>query len=187
MEWNDERIADLTRLWQDGLSASQVAERLGGISRSAVIGKIHRLGIAGRAAPSRPRPLGGRPPSLKISTGEDRRAPVARPPRPAPRPVVVFDADATASLLTLTECGCRWPIGDPGEADFGFCGRPQAGGGSYCEGHGSMAVRSRETAMKRPQVEYLARSLERPRWYSETAARERDRDDSAAARLALAR
>ena len=52
MEWNDERIAALTRLWREGYSATQVAQQLGGVSRSAVIGKVHRLGIAGREAPS---------------------------------------------------------------------------------------------------------------------------------------
>ena len=64
MEWNDERIAALTRLWKEGYSAAQVARELGGVSRSAVIGKIHRLGIAGRDAPSGLRglwPRGGDP------------------------------------------------------------------------------------------------------------------------------
>ena len=61
MEWSDERIEALTKLWREGLSASQVARQLGGVSRSAVIGKIHRLGIAGREAPSRPHAVIGRP------------------------------------------------------------------------------------------------------------------------------
>ena len=54
MSWTDERVELLKKLWADGLSASQIAGELGGITRNAVIGKVHRLGC--RAAPSRPRP-----------------------------------------------------------------------------------------------------------------------------------
>ena len=53
MGWTDERVEQLKGLWSEGLSASQIARALGGISRNAVIGKVHRLGLAGRAAPTR--------------------------------------------------------------------------------------------------------------------------------------
>ena len=53
MGWTDERVALLTKLWADGLSASQIAAELGGITRNAVIGKVHRLGLAGRKTTSR--------------------------------------------------------------------------------------------------------------------------------------
>src|SRR5215813_578224 len=53
MSWNDERVDALKKLWADGLSASQIAGRLGGVTRNAVIGKVHRLGLAGRATTSR--------------------------------------------------------------------------------------------------------------------------------------
>src|SRR5674476_385108 len=49
MSWTDERVALLTKLWADGLSASQIAAELGGVTRNAVIGKVHRLGLSGRA------------------------------------------------------------------------------------------------------------------------------------------
>jgi GcrA cell cycle regulator len=58
MEWNDTLIAELTRLWREGFSASQVARQLGGVTRSAVISKVHRLGISCHARPSRPRGQG---------------------------------------------------------------------------------------------------------------------------------
>ena len=51
MGWTDERVELLKKLWQDGLSASQIAKQLGGVTRNAVIGKVHRLGLSGRAAP----------------------------------------------------------------------------------------------------------------------------------------
>ncbi|WP_040308565.1 GcrA family cell cycle regulator, partial [Asticcacaulis biprosthecium] len=58
MSWTDERVETLKKLWQEGHSASQIAKQLGGVTRNAVIGKVHRLGLSGRAAPSQPtRPL----------------------------------------------------------------------------------------------------------------------------------
>src|SRR5258707_9791100 len=62
--WTDERVELLKKLWGDGLSASVIAGELGGITRNAVIGKVHRLGLSGRAkAPSSsmPRPRKPRP------------------------------------------------------------------------------------------------------------------------------
>ncbi len=169
MDWNEERIAALTRMWREGYSASQVARQLGGVSRSAVIGKVHRLGIAGRDAPSRPHSAGGRPSTRgRATAGGVRRAPVARAVRPeqAPAPRISFEVAPTATLVSLTEHACRWPIGDPNEAGFGFCGRLKASGGAYCAGHAAMAVRRRETPMKPKEIEHIvARFVEgAPAW-----------------------
>ena len=53
VNWSDDRVEQLKTLWTEGLSASQIARALGGVTRNAVIGKVHRLGLAGRASPSR--------------------------------------------------------------------------------------------------------------------------------------
>src|ERR1700691_664842 len=71
MGWTDERVELLKKLWLEGLSASQIAKQLGGVTRNAVIGKVHRLGLSGRATPSQPSPTAFKTP---------------RPPRPAPSP-----------------------------------------------------------------------------------------------------
>ena len=71
MGWTDERVELLRKLWLDGHSASQIAKQLGEVTRNAVIGKVHRLGLSGRATPSQP-------------TRPAFKAP--RPPRPAVRP-----------------------------------------------------------------------------------------------------
>ena len=156
MEWNDERIALLTRLWREGHSAAQVARQLQGVSRSAVIGKIHRLGIAGRNLPAAPRNLGNRqPPAARPASQPPRRAGEVRAPR-APRPAfVVFEGGPTATLITLADHGCRWPIGEPDQADFGFCGRLRAGRGSYCQGHSPMASHRRLAALPDKQIDRL--------------------------------
>src|SRR3712207_3063070 len=52
MSWTDERVERLKKLWQEGLSASQIAAELGGVTRNAVIGKVHRLGLSGRGQPT---------------------------------------------------------------------------------------------------------------------------------------
>jgi GcrA cell cycle regulator len=168
MDWNDERIATLTKLWREGHSASQVARQLGGVSRSAVIGKVHRLGLAGRDAPSRPRLPGGRPAArVRASAGGVRRANVARGPRPdtANAPRVPFEVAPTASLIALTEHGCRWPIGNPDEPGFGFCGRLKTGAGVYCAGHAPLATRRREAPLKRREIDHLvSRYAENAAW-----------------------
>src|SRR5256886_7440797 len=77
MSWTDERVELLKKLWTDGLSASQIAAELGGITRNAVIGKVHRLGLSGRAkSPSSaaPRPRKARTHShmLRVSRPQIR-------------------------------------------------------------------------------------------------------------------
>ena len=67
MTWTDERVETLKKLWTDGLSASQIAAELGGITRNAVIGKVHRLGLSGRAkspTSASPRPRKQRAPGM---------------------------------------------------------------------------------------------------------------------------
>jgi GcrA cell cycle regulator len=54
MNWTDERIATLTKMWESGATASQIADELGGVSRNAVIGKAHRLGLKARPSPVKP-------------------------------------------------------------------------------------------------------------------------------------
>ncbi len=140
MDWNEERTATLRKLWLEGLSASQVARQLGGVSRSAVIGKIHRLGITARETPVRPRTV-----AVRVS----RQAPRARAAAPAqarpalrPQTAVMEDLTPTAGILDLSMHSCRWPIGNPDAGDFGFCGRETASKrASYCPDHTQGAFR----------------------------------------------
>jgi GcrA cell cycle regulator len=156
MAWNDLRIAELTKMWSEGFSASQVARQLGGVSRSAVIGKIHRLGISARLGPARPRAPGGRPPRLaRVSSSGERRKIAPGPPRPTP--AAIYEVFATATVLTLTEASCRWPIGHPNQAEFGFCGRERAGKSPYCDGHAPIGLRQRDVGMKRQEIERIVR------------------------------
>ncbi len=153
MSWTDERVETLKKLWQEGHSASQIAKQLGGVTRNAVIGKVHRLGLSGRAAPSQPsRPLykPARPPRpaapSHVAHTERPAQPQIRRDVPAvARPVVsqpivpYVEEPGTATVLTLGAKMCKWPIGDPSSDAFSFCGRRADDGTPYCVEHARVA------------------------------------------------
>ena len=91
MSWTDERVEQLRELWSQGLSASQIAAQLGGVSRNAVIGKAHRLGLQGRPSPIRT--TGGQAPRRRSAS-----------PRPTlPRPTVESPVSAVALRVRRRE------------------------------------------------------------------------------------
>jgi len=154
MSWTEERVELLKKLWAEGLSASQIAGELGGITRNAVIGKVHRLGLSGRAkAPSssapRPRKPRSASPMVRMSRpamrGNTALARHALPlyeldPEPEPEPLEnIVPIGQRCSLLELSDAKCRWPIGDPGSADFFFCGGKPVGDLPYCAYHARIA------------------------------------------------
>jgi GcrA cell cycle regulator len=165
MGWTDERVELLKKLWQDGLSASQIAKQLGGVTRNAVIGKVHRLGLSGRAAPSKPArttfkaPRPARPISATPSAPRRLSEPVSMPHHHAAPVRYVEEAPGTATVLTLGAHMCKWPIGDPSMDNFTFCGR-RSGDGPYCHEHSQVAYQPAQ-AKKRSSANELARSLRR--------------------------
>ena len=164
MGWTDERVEILKKLWLDGLSASQIAKQLGGVTRNAVIGKVHRLGLSGRAAPSHPsRPTFKAPrPPRPIAMPAPR--PRAMEPRaaqvPAVRAAPFVELPGTATVLTLGAHMCKWPIGDPSSDNFTFCGRRADEEGPYCIDHARMAY-APPAGKKKSTVAELTRSLRR--------------------------
>jgi GcrA cell cycle regulator len=168
MNWTDERVELLKKLWSEGLSASQIAASLGGVSRNAVIGKVHRLKLSSRgrttAAPARQKKttttkVVATSSSMSKSTGR-----VATQSRSMPASIgatalaVQFDADPVAHqyirpvhdnvvvpisrrlrLVELTERTCKWPNGDPLHDDFNFCGNEAPETGPYCKYHSKLA------------------------------------------------
>jgi GcrA cell cycle regulator len=159
MSWTDERVEQLKQHWIDGKSASQIAGLLGnGLTRNAVIGKVHRLGLAGRA--KSPRSGGSRPrPATQFPA--QRRTPAPRVARAVPRIMrgatalaispqtqaeaepqefesVVVPMSLRVTIVELKEAMCRWPLGDPASPDFRYCGSP-AMTGPYCAYHCGLA------------------------------------------------
>jgi GcrA cell cycle regulator len=165
MGWTDERVELLKKLWQDGLSASQIAKQLGGVTRNAVIGKVHRLGLSGRATPSKPARTGVKAPrpARPVTSAPSAPRRISSEPvslhAPAPPVRYVEEAPGTATVLTLGAHMCKWPIGDPSQDNFTFCGR-RAGDGPYCHEHSQVAYQPAQ-AKKRSGAAELARSLRR--------------------------
>lgn len=111
MSWTEDKVDLLRQLWGSGKSASEIAEIIGGMTRNAVIGKAHRLGLSGRPSPIKRR----------------KRVEAAEP------------KVGGATILNLTERMCRWPIGDPKQPGFRFCGRHTVQDLPYCAEHAAMA------------------------------------------------
>jgi len=99
MSWTDERIDALRKMWEAGQTASQIADELGGVSRNAVIGKAHRLGLQSRPSPVKPNEEGASP--APAAAAPRKPAPIAPAPRPAHvPPAPSFTAATTASPAT---------------------------------------------------------------------------------------
>jgi GcrA cell cycle regulator len=164
MEWNDETIARLRTLWNEGLSTAEIGRRMG-VSKNAVVGKAHRLGLPARPSPIRrdaggtapPRPAAPRrvvgptlpPLSAALPVSEDVRPVVAKvvPAEPLPVTNVVAASAAPAAAPAVRVVprhsprlsACCWPIGEPGTKSFRFCDDEAVQGKPYCAEHAQLA------------------------------------------------
>lgn len=107
--WTDERVEELKRLWGEGLTTGEIGKALG-VSKNAVVGKAHRLGLKGRPSPIK-----------RVKQAKPKAEPKIR------------------SVIDLSAHTCRWPIGDPREPGFHFCGKPAIPGKPYCHEHAAIA------------------------------------------------
>ncbi|WMS44201.1 GcrA family cell cycle regulator [Acuticoccus sp. MNP-M23] len=175
MSWTDERIEQLRKLWAEGHSASQIAGTMGGVTRNAVIGKIHRLGLSGRVKTARPAARRAAPAPATVSPAAAAAA--VRTPKPAAQPRVMAAGAAAVKVverevfepapvpqhvaevvplrggITLTDLSastCRWPIGDPSGDNFSFCGARSEPGDTYCTAHADVAFPGRTNKPRKP-------------------------------------
>lgn len=142
--WTEDRVDRLKVLLDQGLSAKQIANEMGGLTRNAVLGKINRLGLSRPRAPKcsigasrRPRARRNRAAIVSGIKAARARAKVldellamestVLAPEPIARPPV--------ALLELKDEHCRWPISDDADNTIGFCGAPRLDNTSYCAGH----------------------------------------------------
>ncbi len=159
MSWTTERIELLQKLWLEGWSASRIAAELAnGITRNAVIGKVFRLGLSGR----NPR-VAGNSSAAHCQNKQARRTDQRQATQPkiigntalimhpleieiqAPRRVaeVVVPISEPVTIMDLRESMCRWPIGDPAQPDFRYCGAKKIPGSSpYCACHSAIAFQN---------------------------------------------
>jgi GcrA cell cycle regulator len=172
-DWSEARVALLRRRWAEGLSASTIAKELGpGVTRCAVLGKVHRLKLV-------------QPQYKRQHPRKERARKRPRAPRPTSRPRrspsqlmemfhalgldALFGAPDTRTvhqhagrafgpacgLLELTAATCRWPVGEPDEPNFAFCGAAPLRRYPYCIAHCLIAYRpaSRDDDSKQPAAE----------------------------------
>jgi GcrA cell cycle regulator len=153
--WTDDRVATLKQLWADGLSATQIADRLGDITRNAVIGKVHRLGLARRRgaqwhAGGKRKAKSSRLPSVRRVPPPSRQIPTKKMTAAIELERVEPPLPLGRSIIELGDCQCRWPDGDPAYGSGGFCGqrtRPSWFSGEatrpwpYCDHHARIAYR----------------------------------------------
>lgn len=137
--WTEERVVKLKELWGSGMTAAQIADELGDVTRNAVIGKANRLGLS---KPGRPRAVKPKP--------SPRRQIVARPAQPAQperdeMPEEPLSPPPPPGALPQHR-RCQFPIGHPGEDDFHFCDHETVSGKPYCSYHCRMAYRQRVAA-----------------------------------------
>jgi GcrA cell cycle regulator len=159
MEWNDETIVRLRTFWNEGLSTAEIGRRIG-VSKNAVVGKAHRLGLSARPSPIRrgaagaatPRPTAPRrivgptlPPLATLPVVD----PTPQEPRPVVRPVAV-ETPAPAPVVSPAPvrvvpprlsrfAACCWPLGEPGTPTFRFCDGEALTGKPYCADHAQLA------------------------------------------------
>lgn len=137
-DWNEEHVATLRRLWDAGLSATEIARELRVYSRSAILGKVNRLKLAPRRIDNARMPVGA-PKPLPV-----QRKGIQRPERRNQSNDIVEKLKIAATepglsakleepsdgkgvkLVDLENHHCRWPKGDPRNEDFMFCGEATA-------------------------------------------------------------
>jgi GcrA cell cycle regulator len=156
MDWTNERVEELRRLWGQGQTASRIADLLGGVTRNAVIGKAHRLGLRGRPSPIRRDESGAvmrAAPVARVSVPAPQPAKTELPPmeasREAARNVPLPPAPAPSQPKTAGAGGmrsCSWPMGDPKQPGFHFCGAEAVPGRPYCTTHCGMAYQRKAEA-----------------------------------------
>ncbi len=140
--WNDEKIAKLKKLWSEGLTTGEIGKRLG-VSKNAVVGKAHRLGLKGRPSPiKRQDTSAAAAAAATAAPGGAAAAATGTVSAPVSSSSSSSSKKESVKIFTLTDLNhntCRWPIGDPKHEDFRFCGKQVYPGKPYCLDHCAQA------------------------------------------------
>lgn len=174
MSWTVEKVKELRELWQQGLTANEIAKKLG-FTKNSIVGKVHRLALPPRPSPIKSKNADGKIESApqkeaatkkteaaskavkKVSSAgtEAEKTAVAaektevktdaapasaevKPEAKAETPAKKKDTEKHVRLVDLDSHTCRWPIGDPRDEDFCFCGRKVRAGQTYCDEHAAI-------------------------------------------------
>ena len=113
MSWNDERVELLKKMWGEGQSASQIAKELGGVTRNAVIGKVHRLGLSNRNGSGGASTASATGEAKAKATPETKAKAKPAAPKPAPKPSPKPEAETTPAPAPVSRIKAIIPAGQP--------------------------------------------------------------------------
>ena len=159
MAWTEQMVEDLKRMWAEGLTTGEIGKRLG-VSKNSVVGKVHRLQLSGRPSPIKKKdsptketPAPSKPskaekPTQQVSKSKEEKAPqkkeeieelIVSTSISTAEPKAQSRSSGKTMLTDLDNHTCRWPIGDPKDENFHFCGKKVKIGQTYCEEHANIA------------------------------------------------
>ena len=133
MGWTDESVEKLRQLWAQGLTANEIAKKLG-VTKNAIVGKVHRLCLTARPSPIKSKEAEEESPQQPDLIEKIEEKPVEEVAKPHKTEELT-----NIKLVDLDSHTCRWPIGDPRDDDFCFCGKKVRSGQTYCDEHSMQA------------------------------------------------
>lgn len=150
MIWTDEAVEELKKMWDKGMTTGQIAKVLN-VTKNSIIGKVHRLCLTARPSPikkssgksvekkaSKPQKAEKVEKATKTSNKVVKEAPISPISENTKTPVSIVE-ETNIPLVKLDNHTCRWPMGDPKDEDFCFCGKRIRTGQTYCEEHAAVA------------------------------------------------
>ncbi len=151
MAWTEQMVEELRKMWKEGLTTGEIGKRLN-VSKNSIVGKVHRLGLSGRPSPIKKKDetevKAAAPAKPAKPAAEPAPVPAKKKPEPelktvsSPAPKTCSSAKSGSCNVGLTELDnhtCRWPVGDPKDDNFHFCGKKVRIGQTYCEEHSAQA------------------------------------------------
>lgn len=147
MIWTEEVVEELKRMWDRGMTTGQIAKALN-VTKNSIIGKVHRLCLTARPSPIKKSDIASkeRKNAKNSSTTKEKhkqtkessaKAATTKETKSVEKPEIVEKTNIP--LVKLDNHTCRWPMGDPRDDDFCFCGKRIRTGQTYCEEHAAVA------------------------------------------------
>lgn len=139
MAWTDEMVEGLRQMWDEGLTANEIAKRLG-VSKNSIVGKVHRLCLKARPSPIKRKDV------VEETVVDNVQEVVPETEVVVEKTIEVTvkknkksEKNGNIKLVELDSHTCRWPLGDPRDDDFCFCGKKIRLGQTYCDEHSTLA------------------------------------------------
>jgi len=138
MGWTDDSVEKLRQLWAQGLTANEIAKKLG-VTKNAIVGKVHRLCLTARPSPIKSKEPEPAEIQESSSAAGDKVTESQIDDNPDKNTSDAKEELTNIKLVDLDSHTCRWPIGDPRDDDFCFCGKKVRSGQTYCDEHSMQA------------------------------------------------